>query len=146
MKREVYVKKFIGRDEDFVVGRGNRQGNGDGMRINEGRRENRNNATGNGYNRVDKGVGNHLNGGRRDSFGPHIEEGCNIAEKKHQSFRRNRFENKVKTKMFTSKKELVEFVNKVGELGNKVDIYKIEEELYKVVVVERYTEEIKEEV
>ena len=45
----------------------------------------------------------------------------------------------MKTKMFTSKSELVDYVNEVGELGNKVDIYKIEDDLYKVVVIEKFT-------
>ena len=137
MEKEIYVKKFIERDEDFGFIREKRQGRGDGMRMNE--RGNRGRGTGNGFGRTDKGRGNHLNGGRRDGVGPHLEEGCYIGEKKYQSFRGNRFNSKMKTKMFTSKKELVEYVNTVGELGNKVDIYKIEDDLYKVVVIERYT-------
>ncbi len=137
MEKEIFVKKFIERDEDLGFFREKRLGRGDGMRMNE--RGNRGRGTGNGIGRTDKGRGNHLNGGRRDGVGPHFEEGCNIGEKKYQSFRGNRFNSKMKTKMFTSKKELVEYVNKVGELGNKVDIYKIEDDLYKVVVIERYT-------
>ena len=142
MEREIHIKKFIENDDDFGFLKEQRRGRGDGMRINE--RGNKGRGTGNGFGSSDKGRGNHLNGGRRDGVGPHQEEGCNIGEKKQQSFRRNRFEFKMKTKMFTSKKELVEYVNKVGELGNKVDIYKIEDDLYKVVVVERYQEEVKE--
>ena len=131
MEKEIFIKRVIQEDDEHGFRRESRHGRG-------------NRGTGNGFGRKDKGHGNHLNGGRRDSYGPHYEEGCNIGEKKHQSFRRNRFEFKMKTKMFTSKKELVEYVNKVGELGNKVDIYKIEDDLYKVVVVERYQEENKE--
>ncbi len=131
MEKEIFIKKVIQEDDEY------------GYR-NETRRGRGNRGTGNGFGRSDKGRGNHLNGGRRDSYGPHFEEGCNTGKKKYQSFRRNRFEFKMKTQMFTSKKDLVEYVNKVGELGNKVDIYKIEDDLYKVVVVERYQEEIKE--
>lgn len=43
-----------------------------------------------------------------------------------------------KTKLFTSKAELVDFVNEIGESGNrKIDVYKIEDDLYKVVVIEK---------
>ena len=55
---------------------------------------------------------------------------------------------KQKTKMFTSKDELVNFVNEKGEEGHRIDVYKIEDELYKVVIVERpmFEEEIEKEV
>jgi|LGOV01.1.fsa_nt_gb hypothetical protein len=139
MEKEIYIKKIIDRDEDFGFIGDMRKGRRDGVGINRSERGNR--GSGSSFSRKDKGHGNHLNGGRRDGVGPHHEEGCNTGEKKYQSFKRNRFDHKMKTKMFTSKKELVEYVNKVGELGNKVDIYKIEDDLYKVVVVERYTEE-----
>ncbi len=49
---------------------------------------------------------------------------------KHFGFRKS------KTKMFTSKDELVAFVNEKGEEGHQIDIFKIEDDLYKVVVVE----------
>lgn len=42
-----------------------------------------------------------------------------------------------KTKLFTNKEEMVEFVNQKGEEGHQIDIFKIEEGLYKVVVVLR---------
>ncbi len=42
-----------------------------------------------------------------------------------------------KTKMFTSKKDLVEYVNSIGDEGHKIDVYKIEDELYKVVIIEQ---------
>lgn len=56
-----------------------------------------------------------------------------------------------KTKMFTSKEELVAFVNEKGEEGHKIDVYKIEDELYKVVIIERpkfddFEEEVEVEV
>ena len=40
------------------------------------------------------------------------------------------------TKMFISKEEMVKYVNKTGEEGHQIDIYKIEDDLYKVVVLE----------
>ncbi len=105
------------------------------MRMNE---LNRGRGNRKGQARPDKGVGNHINGGRRDGVGPYSEEGCFTGERKYPEGRRNRFDSKMKTKMFTSKTELVDYVNEVGELGNKVDIYKIEDDLYKVVVIERF--------
>lgn len=51
-----------------------------------------------------------------------------------------------KTKMFTSKQDLVEFVNSIGDEGHKIDVYKIEEELYKVVIIESIKEEIEIEI
>lgn len=38
------------------------------------------------------------------------------------------------TKLLTSKQELVQYVNELGEQGHRIDIYKIENDLYKVVV------------
>ena len=101
------------------------------------------------FYRRDKGRGLHILGGRRDSFGPHYEEGCNTVERgypyqkiyKPKIYRSN-ITNKIK--MFSSKKELVDYVNKVGETGQQVDIFKIEDELYKVVVYGE--EEVKEEI
>lgn len=46
-----------------------------------------------------------------------------------------------KTKMFTSKQDLVEYVNSIGDQGHKIDVYKIEDELYKVVIIEEVKEE-----
>lgn len=43
------------------------------------------------------------------------------------------------TTMFTSKEELVSYVNEKGALGHHIDIYKIDEGLYKVVVLEKPT-------
>lgn len=52
-----------------------------------------------------------------------------------------------KTKMFTSKKELVDYVNSIGDEGHKIDVYKIEDDLYKVVIVEdKKIEEIEVEI
>ena len=42
-----------------------------------------------------------------------------------------------KTKLFTDKEEMVLYVNELGELGHRIDVYKIEESLYKVVVQEK---------
>ena len=54
---------------------------------------------------------------------------------------------KPKTKMFTSKEELVNYVNSIGEAGHKIDIYKIDEDLYKIVVFEEPSiDELDEEV
>ena len=47
--------------------------------------------------------------------------------------------------MFTSKQELVEYVNEQGEKGHKIDVFKIEDDLYKVEVRERNTEDLDEE-
>ena len=94
---------------------------------------------GEGYYREDKGRGLHLYGGRRDGIGPHFEEGC-LTEERVRPYRRifqqkyYRTDDASKTKMFSSKKELLDYVNKVGETGQQIDIFKIEDELYKVVV------------
>ncbi|AIO18891.1 hypothetical protein KQ51_01012 [Candidatus Izimaplasma bacterium HR1] len=59
---------------------------------------------------------------------------------------------KQKTKMFTSKEDLVAFVNEKGEEGHRIDVYKIEDDLYKVVIkldpfhVKRDQEEVEIEV
>ena len=140
MEKEIFIKKII--NEDDYGFRREMHRRHEGVRINE--HGNRNRGTGNGFGRSDKGRGNHLNGGRRDGHGPHQEEGCNTSPKKYQNFRHPRFDSNIKTKMFTSKKDLVEYVNKVGELGNKIDIFKIEDDLYKVVILERFKEETPE--
>lgn len=41
----------------------------------------------------------------------------------------------VETKLFTDKEKMVEFVNAKGETSNTFDIFKIEDGLYKVVVM-----------
>jgi hypothetical protein len=46
------------------------------------------------------------------------------------------------TKLFTNKEELVEYVNKTGETGSKIDVFKIEDGLYKVEVLEPKHKEI----
>lgn len=46
-------------------------------------------------------------------------------------------EMKMTTKLITSQSELVEYVNELGEKGHYIDIFKIEDGLYKVVVKER---------
>ena len=65
-------------------------------------------------------------------------------DKKRHIHVRPRFEKKIKTKMFISKESLVEYVNEVGELGHTIDVFKIADDLFKVVVVERV--EVKKEV
>jgi hypothetical protein len=49
----------------------------------------------------------------------------------------NKFRRVQKTKLFTSKEDMVEFVNLKGEEGHQIDIFKIEEGLYKVVIIEK---------
>lgn len=141
MEKEIFIKKII-QEDDMGFRKEIHRGRRDGMHMNEGRRGN--SGLRFGSDNRDKGRGNHLNGGRRDSHGPHQEEGCYKGEKKSQSFRGFNYQNKAITKMFTSKKDLVEYVNSIGDLGNKIDIYKIEDDLYKVVVIERYQKEVKE--
>jgi len=43
---------------------------------------------------------------------------------------------KITTKLFENKASMIEYVNKVGEEGHNIDIFKIEDNLYKVVVME----------
>lgn len=102
-----------------------------------GRRDNY--GRGQGYYRRDKGRGLHILGGRRDGLGPHLDEGCNTVENVYpfsQVVKQRIYgtDEGSKTKMFTSKKDLTDFVNEVGETGQRVDIFKIEDDLYKVVV------------
>lgn len=49
-----------------------------------------------------------------------------------------------KTKLFTDKDEMVSHVNEMGELGHRIEIFKIEDSLYKVVVHERPKSKTKE--
>ena len=90
------------------------------------------------YHREDLGRGLHILGGRRDGLGPHLDEGCNTEENvvRNRAYKYKFYntDSTRKTKMFSSKSELLDYVNKVGETGLQVDIFKIEEELYKVVV------------
>ena len=58
-------------------------------------------------------------------------------ERPERSFRPRRPRFKQVTRLFTSKEELVEYVNVEGEKGHQIDVYKIEENLYKVVKVDR---------
>ncbi len=131
MRREIFIDDFLGEDERPRRGR----------REYAGRREN--------FSRhYDKGRGLHVHGGRRDGAGPHLDEGCNTERNshyghryyKHRYYRNNET---VKTKMFASKKELVDYVNKIGETGQRINVFKIEDDLYKVVVYG--TETVKEE-
>ena len=81
-----------------------------------------------------------------DGVGPHFEEGCNTKTNRETSvndrghrFHNTRHENGInrssaETKLFTSKKELVEYVNSRESDNAEVEIYKIEEGLYKLVI------------
>jgi len=133
MRKEVIVKEFIDGYE----------------RPRRGRREYRMNET--GFRHHDKGRGLHILGGRRDGIGPHLEEGCNTEERYYDNNSKilNRNSGIIqkllrKTKMINSKDELVSFVNEHGEKGQEVEIYKIEENLYKVVYFEQ-NKKVKEE-
>lgn len=69
----------------------------------------------------------------------HGEEGCCQENGKHKGGHRRphgkmRRHPKVVTKLFVNKVELVEFVNQIGDEGHKIEIYKIEDELYKVEI------------
>ncbi len=120
MRREIYIDDFPG--EDRPRRRKDQYGRGGGIH----------------HNRPDRGRGNHIFGGRRDGVGPHFEEGCNTerrveAPQRIYNHKYYTTDETSKTKMFSSKKELTEYVNEVGETGQRVDIFKIEDELYKVV-------------
>lgn len=130
MRREIFIDDFLGDDDRPRRGRRDYRGRGEG------------------FYHHDKGRGIHIMGGRRDGHGPHLDEGCNKVRNEHPEYRYHKyrhysFNQTSKIKMFTSKKELVDYVNKVGETGQQVDIFKIEEELYKVVVYGN--SEVKEE-
>ena len=115
---------------------------GDDYRPRRGRRDNFGRGGGRYYSTGDKGRGLHLLGGRRDGEGPHLDEGCNTVQNENpgQRYYKNRYDRfsqtneTSKTKMFSSKKELLEYVNEIGETGQRVEIFKIEDDLYKVVV------------
>lgn len=76
---------------------------------------------------------------------PHRDRGRH--ERKREDFRRDSEEHRVHrrphhkkkmtTKLFTDKVEMIEYVNVLGEQGHHIDIFKIEDGLYKVVVIER---------
>lgn len=73
---------------------------------------------------------------------PRFEDKPGRPEKPQRPFRPRRPRELQKTKMFTSKDELVAFVNEKGEEGHRIDVYKIEDELYKVVICERPKDEV----
>ena len=69
---------------------------------------------------------------------PHFEDRGPKSKGDRRPKHHKRFQDEfAKTKMFTSKEQLVEFVNSIGDQGHKIDIFKIEDDLYKVVVIER---------
>jgi len=129
VRREIFIDDFRGHDDRPRRGRREYYGQRDNF-----------------HNRQDRGRGIHVLGGRRDGVGPHFEEGCNTVQNDYPNRKayRNRYYQDSETsttKMFTSKKDLVEYANKIGETGQQLNIYKIEEDLYKVVV---YGPEVKE--
>ena len=79
------------------------------------------------------------------------EERRHEREREHRHHRKPHFKHmhrrlKVKTKMFMDKLKMVEFVNDQGEFGHKIDVFKIEENLYKVEVTEFPQPEVEEEI
>jgi|LGVE01.1.fsa_nt_gb hypothetical protein len=96
----------------------------------------------------DRGKGLHINNGRRDGIGPHHDvEGCNTNPTKETSpedrgyrFYKERFhrpfytERNIETKLFTSKDELVKYVNDRKADNSNIEIFKIEDGLYKLVI------------
>jgi hypothetical protein len=99
-------------------------------------------------NGEDRGQGKHINNGRRDGIGPHFEEGCNVhpthetkpEDRGHrfqnENTRRNRrSESIIETRLFTDKEELVKYVNEGETANKKYEIYKIEENLYKLQIL-----------
>lgn len=68
---------------------------------------------------------------------PFIPERPDRPERPERPRRPRRPRYKQVTKMFTSKEELVEYVNVEGEKGHSIDVFKIEDSLYKVVKVDR---------
>ena len=59
----------------------------------------------------------------------------------HRGNRRHHIKKKMTTKLFTDKEVMIDYVNDHGEQGHHIDVFKIEEGLYKVVVVERKNKE-----
>ena len=119
-----------------------RKGNGGGVGINRGSGRGQRNNHG-----EDRGEGRHINNGRRDGVGPHHEEdGCNVKpdhetspeDRGHRFFNeRHEMEPKrsnVETKLFTDKAELVKYVNDRKADNSEIEIYKIEDGLYKLVI------------
>ncbi len=83
--------------------------------------------------RPEKEMHKHFKKEFKDSFHKEFKK-----HRRHKPFVHIMNDKKVKqTKLFDSKKDLVSFVNQVGEDGTEVDIFKIEEGLYKVVVFKR---------
>ncbi len=118
---------------------------GDNDRPRRGRRDYRSGYGNGGYYRRDMGRGLHLLGGRRDGQGPHLDEGCNTVQNENPGqrfykYRYNSVNNASKVKMFSNQAKMIDFVNKVGENGQRVDVFKIEDDLYKVVVYGAYEE------
>lgn len=144
LEKEVTIKKVIVKNEDEKPRKERlRMYRTTGGRHVHGHRSGQGSRCNNGE---DKGVGRHINNGRRDGDGPHNEEGCNTNPNKETSvnqrghrYNNYRHENRnirssVETKLFTDKAELVKYVNDRKADDAEVEIYKIEDGLYKLVI------------
>ena len=76
----------------------------------------------------------------------HIRREFRDERPRGEIYKHHRFPRKLTTKLFTSKEELVAYVNDIGETGAKIDVFKIEDGLYKVEVIERQKKDIEIEV
>ncbi|QMS84210.1 hypothetical protein [Candidatus Xianfuyuplasma coldseepsis] len=65
---------------------------------------------------------------RHDRDRDRKQKHVHIMKRPHRPF------GKTITKLLTSREELVQYVNELGEKGHHIDVYKIETDLYKVVV------------
>lgn len=68
------------------------------------------------------------------SFGPNDERHKRHHNDQFSKYPRRPAPRIVETRLFTSKDKLVEYVNEKGQSDALIDIYKIEEELYKLVI------------
>ncbi len=55
-------------------------------------------------------------------------------EENFRKYNRNERPRIIETKLFTSRDDLVKYVNEKGQSDALIDIYKIEDELYKLVI------------
>ena len=70
-----------------------------------------------------------INKGRKEHRSHHDEHHYRSSRKSHRS-------KIIETKLFVNKDELVEYVNTKGQSSNTIEIFKIEEGLYKLVIKE----------
>lgn len=74
---------------------------------------------------------------QKDEFGNKRRDHRNHREDhQHRSSKRGYGTKIIETKLFTSKEELVEYVNVKGQGSVTIEIYKIEDGLYKLVIKE----------